>query len=81
MKPINILIATGEMTKNVTIAEALHKPEREANQYDRFGYESMTIFYHTWGQVLGSMYADPINMIHTSQKSIKYVLNEQLKGY
>ena len=34
-------------------------------------YSLLTIFYHTRGQVSGSMYTDPINMVHTSQKPEK----------
>ena len=38
------------------------------------------IWNHTLGKVSGSMYADPINTIHTSQKQTKYVLKEELEG-
>ena len=41
-------------------------------------YGPPTILYHTRGQVSGSMYADTISMIHTSQKSTKYGLNKEI---
>ena len=58
-----------------------HKPEGEANTYVRFGYIPLTICNHTRGQISGSINADQIHMIHTSQKSSKEGLNEELEVY
>ena len=43
-------------------------------------YGPLTICYHTRVQVSVSMYADTMNMIHTSQKSTKEGLNEDIEG-
>ena len=53
---------TGTLTMN------FHKPAGEANTYVQFGYSPLKIFNHTWGQVSESINADPIDIIHTSQK-------------
>ena len=44
-------------------------------------YGPPTILYHTRGQVLGSMYADTISMIQTSQISTKYGLKKETEEY
>ena len=71
----------GEITKPVTLTTTFHKPVGEENPQVWFGYGPLTIFQQTRGQVLGSMNADPINMIYTSQKSTKEGLNKELGGY
>ena len=71
MKPINLLMATGEITKTGTLGMAFHKPTGEENPYVQFGYSPLKNFNHNLRQVSGSMKADPINMIHTSQQSTK----------
>ena len=81
LNPINLLIGIGAITKTGTLTTPFHKPEGEANMYIQFGYGPMMIFNHTWGQVSGSINADPINMIHTCQKSTKLGLNKELDGY
>ena len=53
LKPINLFMATGARTKNVTLDMALHKPVGWANPYVWFGYVPLTIFNHTRGQVSG----------------------------
>ena len=74
-------MATGEITKNGTLDTAFHKPEGEENLYVQFGYVPLKICKHTQGKVSGSMNADPINMIHTSQQSTKEGSEEELEGY
>ena len=81
MKPINKLVATGAIIKTGTLAATLHKPTREENTYVWIKYGPQTINNRTWGQVSGSMNADPMNMIHTSQQSTKEGLNNELEGY
>ena len=76
LKPTNVLMSTYEITKTGTLATNFNKPAGEANPYVRFGYGPLTIFNHTWGKVSGSMNADPINMIHKSQKQTKEGLNK-----
>ena len=49
--------------------------------YVCFGYGLLTIFNHIRGQVSGSINADPINMIYTSQHSTKEGLNQSFEGY
>ena len=71
---------TVEITKNGTLDMTFYKPEGEANMYVRFGYVPLTIFYHTREQVSGSIYADPINMIHTSQQSTIKGLKKDFEG-
>ena len=68
LKSINVLMASCEITKTGTLAMTLHKPEGEANPHVRFGYGPLKIWNHTQGQVSGSMNADPMNIIHTSQQ-------------
>ena len=74
-------MATGIITNTGTLATAIHKPVGEKNTYVQFGYGPLKKNNHTQGQVSGSMNADQMNMIHTSQQSTKYVLNEELEGY
>ena len=64
-------MATGEITKNGTLTTTFHKPGGGAKLYIRFGYSQLKICNYTQVQVSGSMNTDPINMIHTSQKSAK----------
>ena len=64
-------MATGKITKTGTLAMEFNKPAGEEDMYVQFGYVPLKIFNHTQGQVSGSMDADPINMIHTSQQSKK----------
>ena len=71
MKPINVFIATGEITKTGTLAMTFQKPMGESNMYVWFGYVPMTILYDTREQVSVSMNDDTINTIHTSQQSTK----------
>ena len=71
LKPINIFMATGKITKTGTLATTFHRSTGEANPYVRFGYGPMTIFDHTRGNFSWSMETYPINMIHTSQQSTK----------
>ena len=52
----------------------------EANRYIQFGYNPLTILYHTQGQVSGLMKADPINMIQKSQQSAKESSSKDLEG-
>ena len=44
LNPINVLMATGEITKMDTLTTTLHKPAWEANLYSRFVYGPLTIF-------------------------------------
>ena len=81
MNPINVLMATGTITKTVTLVTTFHKPAGKENPYVWFGYGPLTICYHTQGKVSGSMNANPINKIHTSQQSTKEVPNKELEGY
>ena len=46
LKPINVLIATGDITKTGTLVTTLHKPAGESNLYVRFGYVPLTISNH-----------------------------------
>ena len=43
LKPINILMTTGEITKTSTLATTLYKPAGEANPYVWFGYVPLNI--------------------------------------
>ena len=79
MKAINVLMATGEITKNGTLTTTLHKHSGEANIYFRFGNIPLTIFNHTLGHVSGSMDADTINMMQTSQNQQKKSWTKKLK--
>ena len=79
MKPINVLIAKGTITKSGTLAMIFHKPVVEENPYIWFGYGPLIIYHHTRGQVSVPMNDDPINMIHTSQQSTKKGLKNILK--
>ena len=79
LKPINVLMAIGATPKNVTLTTTLHKPAGEENPYVRFGYGALTICNYTRGQVSVSMNNDPINMIHTNQKSTKEDSKRTLK--
>ena len=81
MKPINLFITTGETIKTGTLVTTFHKPAGEENPYVWFGYVPLTIFNHIPVQVSGSMNSNPVNMIHTSQQSIKEGLNEELEVY
>ena len=47
--------------------------------YVRFGYGPLTIYNHAVVQVSGSMNADLLIIIHTSQKSTKEGLNKELE--
>ena len=78
---INVLIATGTITRTVTLVMVFCKPAEGANPYIQFGYGPLNIFNHTRGQFLGSLDADPINMIHANQKLTKEGLNKYLEGY
>ena len=71
LKPINVLMTTGEITKTVTLTTDFHKYSGESNQHVRFGYIPLPIWLHNLGQVSVSINADPINMMHTSQKLAK----------
>ena len=71
MNPINVMIATGEITKTSTLATTFHKPAGEANPYVWFGYVPLTIFNHTGEQVSGSMNADTMNIINTIKNQQK----------
>ena len=62
---------TGAITKTSTLDRILHKYVGGANPYFRFGYVPLTILNHTQGQFSGSMNADTMNVIHTSQQSTK----------
>ena len=75
MKPINVLMATGAVTKPVTHAINFQQPVRIANPYVQFGYTPLKIFNHNQGQVSGSINTDTINMIHITQQPKKYGLN------
>ena len=81
MNPINVLMATDAITKTGTLAMNFHIPVGEANPHIHFGYDALKFFNYTQGKVSGSMNYYPINMIQTSQKSIKEGLNEYLQGY
>ena len=72
------MTATGEITKNSTLATTFHKPAGEENPCFRFGYSPQKNFNHTQEKVSVSMKTDPINMIHTSQQSTKEGLNKDL---
>ena len=71
LNSLNLLMATGAITKTGTLATTFHKPEGEANPYVRFGCNPLKCFNHTQGQVSGSMNSDPVNMVHKSQKTTK----------
>ena len=73
-------MATGATPKDVTLTTTLHKPAGEENPYVRFGYGALTICNYTRGQVSVSMNNDPINMIHTNQKSTKEDSKKDLEG-
>ena len=79
LKPINVFIATGAITKTDTLATTFHNTAKEANMYVRFGYVALKIWYHSQGQVSGSLCTDPINMIHRSKQKT-YGLKEELEG-
>ena len=72
-------MATGTITKTATLTTIFHKPVGEVNMYVRFRYGPLTILNHTQGQVSGSINADPINIIHASQKSTKEGINKEFE--
>ena len=43
LKPINVLITKGEISKTGTLAMNLQKPAGEANEYVQFGYGPLKI--------------------------------------
>ena len=67
LNPINVSMTTSEITKTGTLATTLHKPAGKENPYVLFGYDPLKNFNHTRGKFSGSMNADSINMMHTSQ--------------
>ena len=69
-----------QFAKSRTLATTLHKPTGEENLYVQFGYVPLTIFNHNQGQISGLMNSDPMNMIKTSQQSIKEGLEEWVEG-
>ena len=71
---------TGAITKTRTLATTFHKLAGEGNPSVQIGYHPLKICNHTPEQVSGSMYADPISIMHTSQKSTKEGLNEEIEG-
>ena len=81
LKPINVLMKTGTITKTGTIDTTFHKPAGEANMYVRFGYSPLKVFYHTQGQVSWPLNYYPMNMIQKSQQSTKYGLDGDFEGY
>ena len=76
MKPIDVLIAAGEITKTGTLTTTYNKLTEGSNPYDQFGYGPLTICKHTQRKVSVSINYDSINMIHTSQQSTKEGLNK-----
>ena len=80
MNPINVLMSTGAIKKTITIDMTFHNPAGESNMFVQFGYGPLTIFNESQGNFSGTMNADPINMIHTSQKSAKEGLHKDLEG-
>ena len=71
---------TTGVTKNGTLATTFHYPLVGSNMYVRFVYGPKTIFNHARGQFSGSVNADPVNSIYTSQKSTKIGFCEELEG-
>ena len=71
-------MSTGVITKTGTLAMTFHKYEGAVNPFVWFVYFPLEFCNHTLGQVSGSMNADPINMIHTGQKPLKYGFNKEL---
>ena len=54
--------------KTGTLANNFHNFAGESNAHVQFGYTSLEIFNKKQVQVSGSVNADPINMMHTSQQ-------------
>ena len=79
LNPIYVLKETGSIKKNGTLATTFHKLAGESNTYVNFGYVPLKLFNHTQEQVLASINADPMNMIHTSQQPKQYGLNEEIE--
>ena len=75
-----VYVSLTDINKKCTLATNFHKPEGVSNPYVWFGYGPLKICNQTRGQVSVSMNANPINIIHTSKKSTKEGLNEELEG-
>ena len=76
LNPINVLMATGAITKTVTLAMIFHNTSGGGNMCVRFGYGPLTIYNHIQRHISGSMNAYPINMICTIQQSITEGFNK-----
>ena len=80
LKPINVMMITGEITKTGTLAMTFQKNVGGSNPYVCFGYVPLKIFQHILVKVSVSMNSGSIKIIRTSQKSTKEGLNEKLEG-
>ena len=77
MNPINVLMATGAITKTDTLATTFHNTMGEVNPYVRFGYGPQTICNQTQVKVSISINADPIDMIQLEEDFISSNLKPQ----
>ena len=59
-------MATGETTKNGTLATTFHKPAGEENLFVRFQYVPQKICNHIQGKISGSINADLVNVKYRS---------------
>ena len=67
--------------KDDTLATTFHVPKWKTKLYVCYIYVPQKIFNHTQRKNSGSMNADLVNAIYTSQQSTKIGLREQLEGY
>ena len=79
LKPINVLISTGAITKLVPSPRVSTNLWGWWNPYVWFVHGPLTVFNPAQVKVSGSTNADPINMINTSQKSTKKAWMDILK--
>ena len=77
MKPINVFIAIGAITKTGTLATTFNKPAGEANPYVWFGYAPLKIYNHTTTLLLHFMIntLNNKNNITIILELIKYPVN------
>ena len=80
-KKINVLIAICEIKKPSPSPQLYPSLQGKQIRMSSLEYSPLEICDHIRGKSSVSMYADPINMIHTSQQSARKGLNEYLEGY
>ena len=80
MNPINIFIVTGEVTITNNLATTFQNPLGGKQSVCMVWMWPTDNFLTHPKKCSGSIYADPINMIHTSQQATKYGLGKEIEG-